>query len=162
MLVIPKFPELSVLKIWSLVKESEELMQFFPNYQNKQLPDRNFLLTILSTKYPDELRKLVYEAKLNRKKNDEELDELIEIDPVIKQSIMNVLTIRSKFLIIRMNLATKGRSNFLMKKGAMLSRKRAAPKKYMADMSFINAERDRRSRDEETKEEYKEMNVDRG
>ena len=160
MLIIPKYPELSVAKIWSLVKESNYLMKFFPDYQGKQLPDRNFLFTILSTKYPDELRKLVQEAKQNRKASEEELGELIEISTDIKKSIMNVLTIRSKFLIIRMNLATKGQSNFLMKKGATLKRKRAVPKKYAADLSFVNAKKNNRQRNEEGNEEQKDMNID--
>ena len=160
MLIIPKYPELSVAKIWSLVKESNYLMKFFPDYQGKQLPDRNFLFTILSTKYPDELRKLVQEAKQNRKASEEELGELIEISTDIKKSIMNVLTIRSKFLIIRMNLATKGQSNFLMKKGATLKRKRAVPKKYAADLSFVNAKKNNRQINEEGNEEQKDMNID--
>ena len=160
MLIIPKYPELSVAKIWSLVKESNYLMKFFPDYQGKQLPDRNFLFTILSTKYPDELRKLVQEAKQNRKASEEELGELIEISTDIKKSIMNVLTIRSKFLIIRMNLATKGQSNFLMKKGATLKRKRAVPKKYAANLSFVNAKKNNRQINEEENEEQKDMNID--
>ena len=73
---------------------------------------------------------------------------------------MNVLTIRCKFWIIRMNLATKGQSKFLMKNGATLKRKRAVPKKYAADLSFVNAKKNNRQINEEGNEDQKDMNID--
>ena len=162
--VIQKFSELSVSKIWSFVKESEELILFFLNYQNKQPPNRNFLFTILSTKYPDEIRKLIYEVKLNRKKN-EDFDELMKIDSVIKQSIINIVTIRSKFLFIRINLAMKSHSNFFWK-GSYSKEKIFCSKEIYGRYVIINKKKDNRSRNEEVKEESKEeskdMNVDRG
>ena len=43
---IPKYEELSVQKIWPLVKEAQDLFEYFPNYTNKQITDRHFMFSI--------------------------------------------------------------------------------------------------------------------
>ena len=43
---IPKYEELSIKNIWSLVKDND-LLEYFPDYSDKQVPDRNFMFFIL-------------------------------------------------------------------------------------------------------------------
>ena len=44
---VPKYAELSVAKIWPLIKEIDYLLQYFPDYLPKQIPDRDHMFTVL-------------------------------------------------------------------------------------------------------------------
>ena len=44
---VPRYEELSVSKIWILIKEADDLLQYFPEYSSKQVPDRDFIFSIL-------------------------------------------------------------------------------------------------------------------
>ena len=44
---IPKYEELSALKIWPLVKETNDLFEYFPNYTGKKIPDRHYMFSVL-------------------------------------------------------------------------------------------------------------------
>ena len=46
-LEVPRYEELSVPKIWKLVKETEDIYQYFPDYSSKQVPDREYMFAIL-------------------------------------------------------------------------------------------------------------------
>ena len=47
---IPLFTELSAKHFWPLLKsEKPELLNYFPDYGPKQLPDKMYLLNILNT-----------------------------------------------------------------------------------------------------------------
>ena len=58
-LSVPRFHELNVKDIWELVKEVDELLQYFPDYPDGQLPERDFLFTILSTVRPEGLKQII-------------------------------------------------------------------------------------------------------
>ena len=57
-------------------------MAYFPTLDENELPDRDFMWTILWTQMEDEVKKLVREARKNRDVgNKEDKQELIEIHP---------------------------------------------------------------------------------
>ena len=56
-------------------KAYSNLMQYFSNYPNGQLPEREFMFSILSTIHADRLRDLVLEAKMHRSTTNLELYE---------------------------------------------------------------------------------------
>ena len=59
-------------------------MKYFPDIQEKELPDREFMWTILSTLREDAVKKLIEDARKKRSvSNEEDKEELIEIDPEI-------------------------------------------------------------------------------
>ena len=63
-------------------------MKYFPDIQEKELPDREFMWTILSTLREDAVKKLIEDARKKRSaSNEEDKEELIEID----QEILNLL-----------------------------------------------------------------------
>ena len=96
MKVVPKYKELSTRQIWAYVKGCHELMIYFPDYTESQLPDREFMFEIISTVYPKSLWELVGKAKEKRSlKEDADKDELIKIDPEVLNRIMSVLTMKS-------------------------------------------------------------------
>ena len=71
------------------IKEIPELLQYFPNLEKDELPDRSFIWTILSTLRYDEWKQLIWDARNARSKCDEENNgELIEIDPEFLNKLM--------------------------------------------------------------------------
>ena len=80
--MVPNYPELGVNKIWNYVRELPELMQFFPDYDGKSLPELQYMWDILYTLKPDIVADLIKEARRNRglEKNDDH-DQMIEIAP---------------------------------------------------------------------------------
>ena len=94
--VVPKYSELSLSKMWTHVKTDPDLMAYFPDYLESQLPDRDYMFSIISTVYPKTLKEIISKARYNRAiVNEADDDELIEIDPSIKSLIMNVLEHKS-------------------------------------------------------------------
>ena len=63
---VPKYKELSVTKIWTLVKETDDIFQYFPDYSNKQFPDRDYMFSILWTLRFDTMQKMIEKARKNR------------------------------------------------------------------------------------------------
>ena len=87
---MPKYNELSVSKIWEKVKTSPDLLRYFPDYTEKEKPQRDFLITIISTYNPAATIQLVDEARRLRSiKAEDDLGNLVAIDPDIKRSILN-------------------------------------------------------------------------
>ena len=144
-------------------------MAFFPNYTESQLPDRDFMFSIVSTLYPNSLKELIDKAREKRSlgKNVDQ-DELIEIDPDILEAIMSTLSMKSKFELLITFIATHGRAAFMLKKEAKLIKKKANYKKNDADLKKFSKNNeedivkrrknddtnvDNPNRDEESKEE---------
>ena len=77
---MPMFPELSVEKIWPFVKDDSELSKYFQKYKAKQLPNRDYLWTVLNTLRSDQVNNLLREALDKRSiYNDREIGETIKI-----------------------------------------------------------------------------------
>ena len=55
----PKYKEISVAQIWKFIKEVDELYVYFPDYSESELPEREFLWTIISTLKPDETKAII-------------------------------------------------------------------------------------------------------
>ena len=96
-MVVPKYKELSVKKIWEFVKDEEDIMVYFPDYKETELPPRDFLITILTTYNKEAMAELVTQARNKRSitlySNN---DNLIEITQEIKDSIQNSNIMKSK------------------------------------------------------------------
>ena len=95
-MVVPKYKELSVKKIWELVKDEDDIMKYFPDYKETELPPRDFMLTILTTYNSDAMAQLVVQARNKRAIIlDADNDNLIEIDPSVNESIQNLNIMKS-------------------------------------------------------------------
>ena len=95
--IVPKYDELSVIKMWAFVQENNELMKYILDYSKNQLPDRSFLFNIVFTFYPNKLQFLINQARDKRElAKERDSEDIIEIDPNIKSAIMNNLTSKSK------------------------------------------------------------------
>ena len=92
MILIPMYKELGVNSIWDFVKETEDLIQYFPTYEEGSLPESSFLWRIFCILRKDAWKVLLKEARNRRgKKEVEEKKKLIEIDPQILDKLMSGL-----------------------------------------------------------------------
>ena len=149
MILVPKYDELSSIKIWNFVKEISNLLQYFPDLSSSTIPDRTYLFTILSTQKGEELNKLIKKSRdMRAVQNEVDENQIIEIRKDIKDEIFALLNKRSK-LYITFYSATKGRANFLLKKGEVLTNKKNERKRHELNLSTFKSKQ-RRTTEEES------------
>ena len=94
---MPRYQELSVDKVWPLVREVEDLAQYFPDYKENQLPDRRFMFAILATFRFDQLDNMIKNANKNRSLDSKDKDnELVYITQNLYKEIKDVKTHKRK------------------------------------------------------------------
>ena len=173
MLPIPRYKELSTKRVWSFVKEISELLKYFPELSDDELPDRSYMWTVLSTLKMEEWKKLVEEARKARGQNLEESKEsLIEVHPEILEKLLQApllpkgidkSTTVSNFIIIG-----RGRVGYLLKKSRPAKSERKSAKEYKPTLQILKGLQIGRQNDneanssqiEEEKDEDNDMNVD--
>ena len=95
--IAPKYPELGVEKLWPHIKEIEELIQYFPDFNENEFHERQFMWTIISTFRPEATKKIIDDATKNRSiKSEENKEDLIEVDNEIFQEIKTVFSQKGK------------------------------------------------------------------
>ena len=101
-IIISWYNELKVINIWPLVKEVEKLMSNFLDYEQKQLPDRKFMLSIIGTLIPDELKAMVEgERKSIALKEEKPDDDFMYIENLLDKEISSVMAQKSKLKILK-------------------------------------------------------------
>jgi len=64
---VPLYDELSVIKLWPMMKKDEEFMKFFPTKMPKgRVPDREYFFNILNTFQGEYLQQLITHAQKQR------------------------------------------------------------------------------------------------
>ena len=90
-LEVRRYKELSVTNMWSLVSEIPSLMFYFPTFQSNQLPDRDYMFSILATHRFDELHRMIQNSRKNRSSKASDVDdELVHISKKIYEEIESV------------------------------------------------------------------------
>ena len=127
---------------------------YFPNFKPSQFPEKEFMYGILSTLKPDEVKQLVAQSLKDRARKSQ--DDLVEVTKELYNSIQDLYSMKSKRVLkvyVNFCIATKGRTNYLLKKSSILSTPRKSLKKYQADLTvFANYKAETRNQ-EEIKEE---------
>ena len=59
---MPQYKELRVKLVWALVKEWPELLEYFPNFEETEHPDRLFMWAELSSMRPDSCKQQLEDA----------------------------------------------------------------------------------------------------
>ena len=73
------------------MQEIHDLLKYFPDFEPGELPDKEFMWTILSTLREDAVKTIINQARSNRAlSNQEDKQELIEIAPSILIELLNV------------------------------------------------------------------------
>ena len=124
---------------------------YFPNFKPSQFPEKEFMYGILSTLKPDEVRQLVAQSLKDRApKSQDEKDDFVEVTKELYNSIQDLYFMKSKRVLkayVNFCIATKGRTNNLLKESSILSAPRKSPKKYQADLTvFANYKAETRNR----------------
>ena len=94
-------------------------MRYFPDYLDSQIPDRQFMYSIISSTYPNAFKVLINDAKKKRslvENNDD--NEIIEMKPEIKEEILGVLSQRSKYFCFDYKYSNKRKSCIHVKEGS--------------------------------------------
>ena len=87
---IPRYKELSTKTVWGYTKELPDLVAYFPDMNDNELPDRAFLWGVLGTLRTDAWKKLLEDARKVRSKDSEESkEEWIEIHPEIYRQLLD-------------------------------------------------------------------------
>ena len=95
---IPDYPELAAKNIWPLVKENSDLLLYFPDLKETQLPEKEFLYGVLCTLMPEAIRELIADGVKNRSpSSQEDKSDLIEVTKDLKDAILNLYSMKSKY-----------------------------------------------------------------
>ena len=62
----PYYSELSVQRVYLIVKQHEILLKYLPDYHKNEFPNRSFFYGIVFTLFPNELTELIKKARSNR------------------------------------------------------------------------------------------------
>ena len=62
-IIVLRNEELKVEQVWPLIKEIDDLMLYFPYYEDKQYPDQKFMYSILGTLRLEQLKTMVEGTK---------------------------------------------------------------------------------------------------
>ena len=101
-----------------MVKDIPDLMKYFPEFDENELPDRSFMWGVLFTLRRDEWVKLVDEVRKRRCQEEKEnKDELIEIDQDYLNKLMAAPIYQKVrvFVIDRIYSIAKGRVAYLLR-----------------------------------------------
>ena len=82
--------------VWGYAKDVEELNCYFPDYNESELPERNYLRTIISSIMPSETKELIQTARNQRGVNKKDEKEMVAITKEIKKEIFEVSAQKSK------------------------------------------------------------------
>ena len=76
--------------MWNKFKEDEEVLKYFPDYSEAQIPEKKFLIDILSTIKYEYMQKIIKTSHTARSlKDDIESGDFIEIKKDLFNDIMN-------------------------------------------------------------------------
>ena len=90
----------------------EDLLEYFPNYSKNELPNRDYLWSVLATLRGEATEHLIKQAIEHRSiSTDVNKDELVEISPQILKEIKSVSAQKSKKEIFIINFYSTQRQN---------------------------------------------------
>ena len=99
---VPKYSEISVEKLWEMVKDWDDLMKYFPDLDPPKSLECRFILGVLWTLRTNEMKKLIRTASSNRYvSNKLPEDELIAMIPAIKEKIFQLFQRRVWLFILK-------------------------------------------------------------
>ena len=79
--------------------EVDDIKQYFPELEPGDLPERHYLMSVLSTVKKDELKELIEQAREHRSiSNKQDVDMMVEMTQAARDQIFNVLPQKSKLI----------------------------------------------------------------
>ena len=62
-MIVPHYKELSISKIWSIIKEDDKIMIYFKNYKPNKKPERSYLIAVISSINFEATKEIVANAR---------------------------------------------------------------------------------------------------
>ena len=92
-LSIPKFRELVVEKIWTMIKEVLDLRVYFPDYKANQKPERKYMFKLIATLRLEEINRMLTIARKYRSLQEEaDNNEFVFVQSDILNEIESVMS----------------------------------------------------------------------
>ena len=130
-IIVPRYNELSVERIWPLVQVAEDLNSYFPDYSSHQFPDRKFMYTILGTFRSRLFENIIKEAR--KQIQYEKIKKLMTLCILSQQYLKrSSLFWFKKVRILSYDnlLVAKGNAVYLLRRSAKLKSERKPTKQY--------------------------------
>ena len=90
-MIVPRYKELSVKCIWEKIKKIPEFTVYFPDFAENQLPEREYLIAIISTLNHEATQTIVDEArKIRSVEKSSNNDELVAISSKLLEEIRSI------------------------------------------------------------------------
>ena len=100
-LIVPRFKELTVKKIWTHIKDFSEYKVYFPDFSEDKLPERDYLIAIISTLNPDATKSIIKEAREKRSTiENEDEGNLVVITMELKHLIREIAPQKSNLFLL--------------------------------------------------------------
>lgn len=109
-MIVLRFKELSVTKIWDMIKDVKDIVKHFPDYTSKEKPERTFLIAIIITLNLDATKEITANARSKKSilmTND--LSSFVKLTPEMRETIRASNPQKSKFPLQMRPLAAKRR-----------------------------------------------------
>ena len=144
---------MSVKNIWGLVWDISDIIAYFPDYKEGEFMKEYLCLKFYELK-KNSTKQVIKKDRENRsvKMMEDEMN-LVSMYQQLKEELFSLPTLKSEFINLNLftflveirndsikpiYLATKGRSNFLLKKGSILRKRRAETRKFEVNVSALN------------------------
>ena len=83
--------------MWNHFKKNQTIQKYIPDYNEGELPERNFFIEVLSTVYPNECENLIKAAFKARKSYYNNVTiEMIELTEEVKKELESIISYKSK------------------------------------------------------------------
>ena len=63
---MPKYRELTVSKIWDMIKDFDDMRIYFPDFKPDELPERDYLISVIRTINSEAAKAIIAEAREKR------------------------------------------------------------------------------------------------
>ena len=99
-LALVLYKKLIIKKIWEMVKDISEINCYFSDYIDEKLPERNFLVTIISIINSEATKAIVSETRGQRWiSTSDNLNNLVKITAEIKDEIRQINPQKNKYRV---------------------------------------------------------------
>ena len=135
---MPDYDEFTVKNMYEKLKDDKYIAMYIPEYPKGQLPEKEFLLNIVLSIYPQQMYELVKNSQKKREvtENEDRFNK-IELTAEIAKEIEDVIELPSKINLLIVSLAKPGRTLHLLKIKSKFAKTRKKPKKFSTDFQQI-------------------------
>ena len=97
-MIVPHYKELSISKIWNIIKEVDEIMIYFPNYKPNEKPERSYHIAVINTINPEATKEIVANAReLRLITVTDKQENLVKLTSEMRQTISSFSLLKVSF-----------------------------------------------------------------